>query len=734
MGDIGTHAKIAKEVIDLLGNRRPGDNYIYFEIGNWFTDTSQLRDSFAHIGAKIAIWDQGLKAARRDPETPGLARANQWFADYGADVQMDLDEYLDGLMGSPGANAAETTRGGFLAEWMRYLSFVWGWEKFRHMGVPLEEFESLFTVTWTQYFPHEHMDFPPWPYGSVIGERDDSDRNLHQCPALEPQNGGGRKLYKYQELQIEYLACLFTVIDRLWARVPAAADNEAERHRMLVRFGHASHAVEDFFFHSNFVEKAWSTLNRPLPPQSAAPAGSDSDPHEDPNPTREQRIYYRRRRTPIGNGMILDRQNSGEMNQVYTGYFASKDIFHTLMDALDGLEGQGLRARTAAANVPSIPGIIPDPAEAEQFLRGFFYPLRPVDPNLPEDQRTAERKSRNIEQKRRLDTDYYQTEARRLPPPGDLHPKSLDAIDKMCALDRRFWDTYLHIKNGKREGIDYGISGMLGKIIDEASFEENESKKRSQELDRAGIIEDQRTDNGASGEHIGSHTLMAKDSERKHPLRQQTINLAKCAALYIAERMTEDQTARRRPVARSTSEPPGGPDAGAANTLDARNIDWLHLLQHFLSHPAEAEPALEQDPEHNLAWWRVQVDAVDYASTGHQVRFLPSEAIAQQRADREDSLRSELQERYNRVAEDAERAWRSKMRGVNASGGAAVGGLIGAIVGAVAGAIVGAIIGAQMGGVGGAILGGLIGAVGGALIGGLLGAGIGALAGMIFGD
>src|SRR3954452_5155101 len=115
MGDVQTHAEIARDVVPLLH----APEAPLFEIGNWLTDVSQFRDPFAHLSGKSRIFTQGLARAA------GLPR----FLHLG-DVFFGLDEYLDELCGVPPDGRVRGTRpgadpardrpdDGMLARWFR---------------------------------------------------------------------------------------------------------------------------------------------------------------------------------------------------------------------------------------------------------------------------------------------------------------------------------------------------------------------------------------------------------------------------------------------------------------------------------------------------------------------------------------------------------------------------------------------------------------------------------------
>lgn len=197
MGNITTHKNIAIFVMDILKHEskdHPGvfqeEDAWFFELGNWFTDMSQLRDPYAFISGKSAIWEMktGISltnAAQYLDEIMGKPKP---------DAQKDRDFTYE-LEGGP-VPRNDPKNDGILARWLRLLVFVWGFEVFVHRGkhIPASEFENIFKIFYTQYYPHEHLDCPPCPDGNspedrVIGNRVGSLVADHRCdtPPMRPK-------------------------------------------------------------------------------------------------------------------------------------------------------------------------------------------------------------------------------------------------------------------------------------------------------------------------------------------------------------------------------------------------------------------------------------------------------------------------------------------------------------------------------------------------------------------
>src|SRR5260370_41785443 len=124
MGDTYTHATIAQKIINVLQAALPEDNYAFFELGNWLTDISQLRDPPAHVGAKKTIATAAVEAS--------FALKLPYVYSY-----VGMRPFLDELMGTP-------VREGALATWLRNLAFIVGCEKFTKLGIALQEFTDIY--------------------------------------------------------------------------------------------------------------------------------------------------------------------------------------------------------------------------------------------------------------------------------------------------------------------------------------------------------------------------------------------------------------------------------------------------------------------------------------------------------------------------------------------------------------------------------------------------------------
>jgi hypothetical protein len=632
MGDIATHAAIAVDVIAVLKQDWPQEeNYEFFELGNWLTDMSQFRDPYSMLASRMAFWETGEEQLRITGRCP-FYLSPKTCMEIDTLHHFRFNDFVTIMMGTPGQDGAFTN---FLHE----LVFVFGCEHFRgsKFGITPDQFEETAKERYTQYFPHEHLDFPPWPHRHPeSADRSVTGFKMHVCgeaPAPFQPPARSRQVMNYLDDQIKYVAELLTYIEQNWVRLsklPKSPDNLRERRKLLTLYGHASHAVEDFYFHSNFVEIAWAGLQPPVPLPLDGP-GSEA---------RKQRNFYRRRRGPVYSGGRLSTTTSVAADTVFTGSFGDKDVYHTFMDAFEGL----------TEHKPPLPG---------KF--GQFIDQLATDEGRRKmvDVRGAERTKFISEWRNYADNDGAKA-ADDLVAGGVWNIKSGDAFKRALALDKAIhdqlnWDDFVaNCKNLR------GPFAVLTEILCQAQAEHDLSDNTSASLDTGFTVAtgfspavQDASDNGASAERIGCHSLMAKDSPRKTPLRQPAVNLATWTACYIARVMAGRLNAP--PVSAPRIHADADPDKGS--TLDAPPaVDWLHLLQHFLCHPEECEGQ----------WHKVPLLAADSSGarsptlpgqTQHTIRPLPAAEVSE-RVQRK--MEATLKQKYTDLEQDAERDWQNR--------------------------------------------------------------------------
>lgn len=577
MGDLATHGSIAKKVISVLKKNKflhkkgePKLNYEYFELGNFLTDVSQLRDIYSWTSAKIAVWNTA-----REEHGPTALRF------------VEMHKYLEKLLGKPGVH-------GVLPQFLRELAFIIGNEKFVNKktdALPFKEYKRIFRDIekekkfykgFTQYWPHEHLDFPLFFHGNIIGHRTKSSVNAHTCDPKK-KSTETRKLYKHLELQIEFCVELLTSLEHMFRNLHQKKNtraNEKERNEMLALFGHVCHTIEDYWFHSNFVDKAWSRLNKPLP-------GSD-------NKVRWHRMWLRRLRQPTGtdHNSKLSTKKSEFDNLAITGSFGDKDVFFTLMDIM----------KSQKKNLKGMPLIIFNIFFDAGTRKRIFE--RTADGKAYKNKDDREKFFKKLR-------DFVNNPDKYMPTTGrQLHPESKKTLKKMCATDKKIYDKYSD-DSSTLAGIPDDICGPFAFMIELLAKSDREvqaSKKRSKELDRIATpvtVADMKnpdgnneyikkailpTDNGAGREVLGSHSLINKDNATKRPLFPQALNIASHLSCYIAKLLIGQVKKPKIPSARFHDKAKDLSEHGAENIVrKPKYIDWLHLLHHFLCHPDECE-------------------------------------------------------------------------------------------------------------------------------------------------
>jgi hypothetical protein len=226
MGDISRHRDIffnTQEAIptSLLDKcKLAAADLTYLELGNYLTDVSQFRDPVSYIFAKQRIWRDVIRPKTRDKASlarglaalaaiaslaasqivkeltsgvaseiakytgPVLAGAGAVLAALPTDTYAELggaDDWIDQMLGTP----IERTIGdpkkrdekhyGYVGQFFRY--FIEGithllfateitnkvsgdWAKINR--IPEANISAVFEEFFTQYYPHEHTDQPPY--------------------------------------------------------------------------------------------------------------------------------------------------------------------------------------------------------------------------------------------------------------------------------------------------------------------------------------------------------------------------------------------------------------------------------------------------------------------------------------------------------------------------------------------------------------------------------------------
>jgi hypothetical protein len=172
MGHILAHAEISTHVIKQLEAITPGESFAHLEAGNFVTDIAQFRDPYANMSAKRQIWLRALLSTGVPILGPLLV-----FLGLG-----DVREWMDDLLGK----AEPGKRYGALALFFQHVSRIAMHQAFAEDSpihlitpggllaatglssvrpLPVAEINRVFDKAFTQYYPYEHVDFPPYLEG-----------------------------------------------------------------------------------------------------------------------------------------------------------------------------------------------------------------------------------------------------------------------------------------------------------------------------------------------------------------------------------------------------------------------------------------------------------------------------------------------------------------------------------------------------------------------------------------
>lgn len=305
MGDISRHRDIflntrAALPADLLSRcHLAASDLTYLELGNYLTDVSQFRDPVAFLFAKRGVWRESVLPKAKGPANlaqaialgagaAGAAALGKWVSPKWAVASgvggvvlaalaseerllalfRDVDDWLDRMLGvpidrvPPGRRRTDAEYG-YLGLFFQYFiegithmlfsdavtSHVPGtWAEVGRL--PESALTSVFTEHFTQYYPHEHTDQPPYVWdASKRPGKPMYQPSSRQTTIAAPGRGIMRAV---DEDYLGYLAEQLTRLEHTWRGI--AESDIASRRKALVRMGKILHGVEDWYFHSNVTE------------------------------------------------------------------------------------------------------------------------------------------------------------------------------------------------------------------------------------------------------------------------------------------------------------------------------------------------------------------------------------------------------------------------------------------------------------------------------------------------
>ena len=413
MGDIARHRDIflnTREAVplDLLSRcRLSRDELTYLELGNYFTDVSQFRDPVFYLYAKHTVWrEEVLPAAGEhwganvtkmvlhllvlgavaalaysEGKTKALAPLaalgsplikagdrliNAALADF-----KDVDDWIDRMLGMPIEKLDRTGKRkpedyGYVGRFFQH--FIEGitqllfandvpsgpkgeWSSVTR--IPPPSVTDVFKHAFTQYFPHEHTDQPPYVWDA--SER--PGKSMYEPAPRRTDRAQGIMGIVYDQY-IGYLAERLSTLEEEWRKFKEADSDK--RRVWLLEMGKVLHGIEDWYFHSNIVELLRLHAHAPnsVPAAERQPflkrtilAELNTDPDylkPDANRKRLQRFFYRRLRVPIygrgtkesSGGVASTDASTLNWDHVYPAFPSTRDTGHTLLGALEGLEAK----------------------------------------------------------------------------------------------------------------------------------------------------------------------------------------------------------------------------------------------------------------------------------------------------------------------------------------------------------------------------------------------------------
>lgn len=650
MGDLHRHAEIFRHVHRTVAPLRPDEDWICLEFGNYLTDISQFRDPFANMLAKRTVWGQGLGSFGLFALVPVIGTL---VSEAILNWAVDLDEWIDRMFGVH--EPAEKRHGKLAAyfkdvfEGVTHLVFaddvkeaaVWHPLLAPALGdierLPSAEVTRLYRALFTQYYPHEHTDFPPYV---LYGE----SRVNHRLYRKGPHG-----LSAYLEEYTDYLSESLSKLEVEWKEASRAAKGDPRRHDVLARLGKALHGMEDYYFHSNHLElHLWNELRRGRPkgeteeeyrrwfaanvashwlPPERTGAPEPGAAEDRPSRAHQVRAHLRRLRYPLYRPVnTLDPEKSEPATGIlFTAGFDKKDLFHTLSLALESMEGALARLEHLFVRLP----------EDMQTTHGSKRPTRLHDSEL-----VLLRVLFNKEERSRMgrDEDYLKKRlAIHVKQLGDgLYEKGIAHLHGSGYLNDAARDSWLRAIATDREMEDFGdltpgVSGFLINLLAQGQQELERSRRLSRQFDTArdfgpGNSLDTRSDNGASGEHIGTHTLMSKDTAKSLPVHEETRRLARFASMAVARHLvTEVNT----------------------NPSTAGGLDWDRILRHYLRFPSAGAAMWESQVLAHVRRTGADPTYDDIPDKVVQPQVQGPDAALRLAARRKGTLRAELEKRYH---------------------------------------------------------------------------------------
>jgi hypothetical protein len=545
-----------------------------FYMGNWLTDVSQLVDPVATASAVQAAKNFVDSLVKEIAATAFIKKANEY-------TQLHLDSKLEEIKNQLGGAldyyilANNDQRQSELDKIVRTGLRIKGYFKFAHPeapgqdpGMTIDCFMAVFNAQYTQYYPYEHLDrpevLPAKTPPEYVMDLDTGTRFTHE--SLKPD------LYKYLRDDIVIAAGLLAEIDSQWARKTfdpgKRVDDSAKDWNIgLAKLGHALHAVEDFFAHSNFIEHASLLMGADFLPRSYQ--------------IFDNEIFLRRLKRYVP-ADYADWKKYPNEDYIVTGFFDPKDTLISL--ALLAEELIGIEAKDPTRLPADMQDAVKDALEhpevpvfkAQKLIRNTLDLLDdPVGAIKDDDNEVAQKL------KDKFSPDYIKFRR-----PG----VSREVIDQVMREFPLFQDTDPQIKTDIINFVvqmdkavvvgKYAISGykaiktILEFLADPLAWFLDFFSDKLKDYIKSTVIfyVKDRVYDYIGQKRIGCHSLLAKDHGEEW-LYKHMKNCATGVHWYVVKTICRwsEKDIREK-----------------ASAEDHRWVNWLELLEFFLRHPVSA--------------------------------------------------------------------------------------------------------------------------------------------------
>lgn len=541
-----------------------------FHLGNWITDVSQGIDPLAYHKLAYQVPNTIVSIAARLNDVKVEFEVFDYTISLGF-FDIDLEKLrvraeatFAVFQGGRDGRAGKAIKRGF--KWIGYHKFVHAAPKSRSR-MEFSAFVKVFDTLYVQYYPHEHLD--RWP-------------DNPSAPGDDPT-----QVYPYLADQIKICAGLIAEIDLEWASktfmgdvevAPWKDDKDPDWNLWLAKLGHALHAVEDFFSHSNFIEHAIETLDPADPRRKLKPEAS----LEILGPSEAKIFELRQTR-------YSDPQGSTPETHVVTGYFDLSDTVFSSAHVVEELFPD------------EAPEVTTNGTKAGRLLRAV---LEAVQDRTKDMKVVSEAEARAISEEvvakeiDMTDEEYSGLMADHVP--DDIRGTFHDAVAGLSAKTNgepmSIFEVYLlmqslaDIKSYPQRFFTWLLGDAVGKVVKTLS-------------DPLWVLTKplaiKALENVLGRFDVGCHSLLAKDYkwEDRPGIDAIYAEAKKCSKEvhgYIVGLLTRWGTARTAAVKRTDPKT----DARAFNRLRLWLwVDWLELLRYLLRHPQKTEPELAD------AWW-----------------------------------------------------------------------------------------------------------------------------------